>query len=124
MRAQRPRRTPRFDAQVFLDTAGAGRKIVDYGRFETIFFQGDADDSVIYIQKGGVKLSTVSKAGREAVVAMLGPGDFCGEGSVAGQVHRMATATALTPTTVLVIGRSEMVRALRQEHALSDRFIV
>ncbi len=112
-----------FDAQAFLDSAGVGREIVAYRRSETIFSQGDAGDSVIYIQKGGVKLSVVSKAGREAIVAMLGPGDFCGEGCLAGQFVRMATATTLTPTTALVIGKDEMIRVLRAEHALADRFI-
>jgi CRP/FNR family cyclic AMP-dependent transcriptional regulator len=112
-----------FDAQAFLDSAGVAREIVAYRRSETIFSQGDAGDSVIYIQKGGVKLSVVSKAGREAIVAILGPGDFCGEGGLAGQSVRMATATALTPTTALVIGKDEMIRVLHAEHALSDRFI-
>jgi CRP-like cAMP-binding protein len=112
-----------FDPQAFLDSAGVAREIVAYRRSETIFSQGEAGDSVIYIQKGGVKLSVVSKAGREAIVAMLGPGDFCGEGGLAGQSVRMATATALTPTTALVIGKDEMIRVLHAEHALSDRFI-
>ncbi|MGE5358050.1 MAG: Crp/Fnr family transcriptional regulator [Bacteroidales bacterium] len=112
-----------FDAQAFLDSAGVARKIIDYRRSETIFSQGDAGDSVIYIQRGGVKLSVVSKVGREAIVAMLGPGDFCGEGGLAGQSVRMATATALTPTTALVIEKDEMIRVLHAEHALSDRFI-
>ena len=94
-----------------------------YRRSEVIFSQGEAGDSVIYIQAGGVKLSAVSVAGREAIVAMLGPGDFCGEGGLAGQSVRKTTATALTPTTALVIGKAEMLRVLRAEHALSDRFI-
>lgn len=112
-----------FNVQTFLDSAGVAREVVAYQRSETIFSQGDAADSVIYIQKGGVKLSVVSKVGREVVVAMLGPGDFCGEGSLAGQSRRMATATALTSTTALVIANDEMVRVLHAEHALSDRFI-
>ena len=112
-----------FDAQAFLDSAGLAREIVTYRRSEAIFSQGEAGDSVIYIQKGGVKVSVVSQAGREAIVAMLGPGDFCGEGGLAGQSVRMATATALTPTTALVIGKDEMVRVLHAEHTLSDRFI-
>jgi CRP/FNR family transcriptional regulator, cyclic AMP receptor protein len=112
-----------FDAQAFLGSAGVAREIVAYRRSETIFSQGEAGDSVIYIQTGGVKLSVVSAAGREAIVAMLGPGDFCGEGSLAGQSVRSATATALTPTTVLVISKAEMIRVLHAEHALSDRFI-
>jgi CRP-like cAMP-binding protein len=112
-----------FDAQAFLDSAGAAREVAAYRRSEVIFAQGDAGDSVFYIQAGGVKLSVVSTAGREAIVAMLGPGDFFGEGGLAGQSVRKTTATALTPTTVLVIGKAEMMRVLRAEHALSDRFI-
>lgn len=112
-----------FDVQAFLDSAGVAREIVAYRRSETIFWQGDAGDNVIYIQKGAVKLSVVSKAGREAVVAVLGPGDFFGEGCLAGQPVRMGTATAMTPTTALVIGKKEMFRVLHAEHALSDRFI-
>jgi CRP/FNR family transcriptional regulator, cyclic AMP receptor protein len=112
-----------FDAQAFLDSAGVAREIVAYRRSETIFSQGEAGDSVIYIQTGGVKLSAVSPAGREAIVAMLGPGDFCGEGGLAGQSVRRVTATALTPTTALVISKAEMIRVLHAEHGLSDRFI-
>ena len=112
-----------FDAQAFLDSAGAAREVAAYRRSEVIFAQGDAGDSVFYIQAGGVKLSVVSTAGREAIVAMLGPGDFFGEGGLAGQSVRRTTATALTPTAALVIGKAEMMRVLRAEHALSDRFI-
>ncbi|MCX6538494.1 MAG: Crp/Fnr family transcriptional regulator [Acidobacteria bacterium] len=123
MRPNRTTRTNTFDAQAFLDSAGVAREIVTYRRSEMIFSEGDAGDSVIYIQKGGVKLSVISKAGREAIIAMLGPGDFCGEGGLAGQSIRMATATAITPATALVIGKAEMIRVLHAEHALSDRFI-
>jgi CRP-like cAMP-binding protein len=112
-----------FDAQAFLDSAGAAREVVNYRRSETLFSQGDDADSVLYLQQGGVKLSVVSRAGREAIVAMLGPGDFLGEGGLAGQPLRMATATALTPTTALVIRKAEMIRVLHAEHALADRFI-
>ena len=112
-----------FDAQAFLDSAGAAREVVAYRRSEVIFAQGDPGDSVFYIQAGGVKLSAVSMAGREAIVAMLGPGDFFGEGGLAGQSVRKTTATALTPTATLVIGKAEMIRVLRAEHTLSDRFI-
>src|SRR5580700_3581728 len=89
-----------FDAQAFLDSAGVARKIVEFRRKETLFSQGDASGSVLYIQRGGVKLSVVSKTGKEAVVAILGPGDFLGEGGLAGQSLRMATATAVTPVTL------------------------
>jgi CRP/FNR family cyclic AMP-dependent transcriptional regulator len=123
MRTKRAPQSAIFNAQAFLDSAGAAREISTFARSETIFAQGDVGDSVLYIQKGGVRLSVVSKVGREAIVAMLGPGDFCGEGGLAGQSIRMATATALTPTTVLAITKAEMVRVLHAEHALSDRFI-
>ena len=112
-----------FNAQAFLDSAGLSKTIVEYHRNEVVFTQGDASDSVMYIQKGGVKLSVLSKTGREAVVAMLGPSDFFGEGCLAGQMIRIGTATAITPTTVLEITRNQMVKVLHEQHALSDRFI-
>jgi len=112
-----------FNAQAFLDSAGVARKIVEYRRAEVIFSQGDACESVMYLQRGGVKLSVLSKPGKEAVVAMLGPGDFFGEGCLAGQPVRIATATAITPSAVLVVEKDAMVRVLHRQHALSDRFI-
>jgi CRP/FNR family cyclic AMP-dependent transcriptional regulator len=112
-----------FNAQAFLDSAGLSKTIVEYHRNEVVFTQGDASDSVMYIQKGGVKLSVLSKTGKEAVVAMLGPSDFFGEGCLAGQTIRIGTATAITPTTVLEIARNQMVKVLHEQHALSDRFI-
>ncbi|MFY9532407.1 MAG: Crp/Fnr family transcriptional regulator, partial [Candidatus Acidiferrales bacterium] len=78
---------------------------------------------ILYIQNGGVKLSVVNETGKEAVVAVLGPGDFFGEGCLAGQPIRMGTATAITPTTALVIEKNEMIRVLHAEHEFSDRFI-
>ena len=112
-----------FDAQAFLESAGVARKIVDYRRSEAIFTQGDPCDCVLYIQKGGVKLSVLSKTGREAVVAMLGPGDFFGEGCLAGQPVRMGSATAITGSTILQVDKDQMVRLLHKQHSLSDRFI-
>jgi CRP/FNR family cyclic AMP-dependent transcriptional regulator len=112
-----------FDAQAFLDSAGVARKVVEYRRSQKIYSQGDPAANVIYLQQGGVKLSVVNEVGKEAVVAILGPGDFFGEGCLAGQTICMGTATAITPTTVLTIGKSEMVRVLHEEHELSDRFI-
>jgi len=96
---------------------------MEYGRGETIFTQGDACEDVLYIQTGGVKLSVLSKTGKEAVVAMLGPGEFFGEGCLAGQPLRMGTATAITPSVILAVGKAKMVRLLHQQHAMSDRFI-
>src|SRR6202049_3943018 len=112
-----------FNAQAFLDSAGIARTIVEYRRSENIFTQGDPCDSVLYIQKGGVKLSVLSKTGREAVVAMLGPGDFFGEGCLAGQSARMGSATAITGSTILLVDKDQMVHLLHKQHALSDRFI-
>jgi CRP/FNR family cyclic AMP-dependent transcriptional regulator len=112
-----------FNVQAFLDSAGAARTIVEFQVKDTIFSQGDLGKDVMYIQKGSVKLSVVSKTGKEAIVAMLKPGDFVGEGALAGQPLRIATATAAGPVTVLVIGLKEMIRVLHAEHAFSDRFI-
>jgi CRP/FNR family cyclic AMP-dependent transcriptional regulator len=114
---------PPFDAQVFLDSPGLAKSIVEYGRGEAIFTQGDVCADVLYIQTGGVKLSVLSKNGREAVVAMLGPGDFFGEGCLAGQPVRMGSATAITPSVVLLVGKEKMVKLLHKQHAMSDRFI-
>jgi CRP/FNR family cyclic AMP-dependent transcriptional regulator len=112
-----------FDAQAFLDFAGPSTKIVEYRRAEVIFSQGDRSKTVMYIQRGGVKLSVLSKTGREAVVAMLGPGDFFGEGCLAGQPIRLGSATAITPSSVLAIKKNRMVKVLHEQHALSDLFI-
>ena len=117
------RAVPAFNAQEFLDSSGIAKTNTEYGRGETIFTQGDACEDVLYIQKGGVKLSVRSKTGREAVVAMLGPGDFFGEGCLAGQPVRMGSATAITPSVILLVGKEKMVRMLHKQHAMSDRFI-
>jgi CRP-like cAMP-binding protein len=119
----KPAKRSVFDAQAFLDSTDAARKVVEFQKNETIFAQGDSSDHVMYIQKGGVKLSVVNEVGREAIVAMLGPGDFFGEGCLAGQKVCLGTATAIIPTTVLAIERNEMARVLHGEHAFSDRFI-
>jgi CRP/FNR family cyclic AMP-dependent transcriptional regulator len=112
-----------FDAQAFLASAGISKKIVEYGQEQIVFSQGDRGDSVMYIQNGGVKLSVISKGGREAVVAMLGPGFFFGEGCLAGQPIRIGTATAIIPSSILVIKKSQMMKVLHEQSALSDRFI-
>jgi CRP/FNR family transcriptional regulator, cyclic AMP receptor protein len=112
-----------FDPQVFLDTAGISRKIAEFRRGESIFAQGDAADSVMYVQQGGVKFSVVNGSGKEAVVAMFGPSDFFGEGCMAGQAVRMGTAAAITPTTILVMEKNELLRVLHSQHELSDHFI-
>ena len=112
-----------FDAQAFLDSAGVARKVTEFRKKEVIFSQGDPAQNVLYIQTGGVRLTVVNETGKEAVVAVLQPGDFFGEGCLAGQPLRIGTATAITATTILSIERKEMIRVLHAEHAFSDRFI-
>jgi CRP/FNR family transcriptional regulator, cyclic AMP receptor protein len=112
-----------FNAQVFLDSAGVTRRIVKFLRSQRIYSQGDPATTVLYIQRGGVKLSVVNSVGKEGVVAVLGPGDFFGEATIAGHSLRVRTATAITPTTVLAIDKNEMIRVLHSEHEFSDRFI-
>jgi CRP/FNR family transcriptional regulator, cyclic AMP receptor protein len=118
------KKTRSFDPGVFLAQTGLGRRIVDLKKHQTIFSQGDTADAVFYVQKGRVKLTVVSSGGKEATIALLGAGDFLGEDCIASSHPlRMATATAITEGTVLKIERKEMVRALHQEHALSDIFV-
>jgi CRP/FNR family cyclic AMP-dependent transcriptional regulator len=112
-----------FDVHTFLESAGVSRRIIRFARGAVVFAQGAAATSVFYIQDGGVKLSVLSSAGKEAVVAMLGAGDFVGEGCLAGQPLRMGTAAAVVPTTVLRIPKREMVRTLHEQPEFSDRFI-
>jgi CRP/FNR family cyclic AMP-dependent transcriptional regulator len=117
------KRESTFNPQVYLDSAGVSRKVEEFGKKQAIFSQGEAADSVMYIQRGSVKLTVVNESGKEAVVAILGSGEFLGEGAMAGQTVRMGTATAIVPTTVLIIRKDEMTRVLHAEHELSDRFI-
>jgi CRP/FNR family cyclic AMP-dependent transcriptional regulator len=119
----KPKRKNVFDAQVFLESVGASRRVEEFQKKQAIFSQGDAADSVMYIQKGSVKFTVVNESGKEAVVAIFGTGDFFGEGGMAGQKIRMGTATAIVPTTILVIGKDEMMRVLHTEPSLSDCFI-
>jgi CRP/FNR family cyclic AMP-dependent transcriptional regulator len=117
------RKKSAFDAEVFLQSVGASRRVEEFRKRQTIFSQGDRADSVMYVQNGNVKLTVVNTSGKEAVVAIFGVGDFFGEGGMAGQKLRIATATAVVPTTVLIIEKDEMMRVLHTEHGLSDRFI-
>ena len=119
----KPKKKSAFDVQVFLDSAGVSRRVEEFGKKQAIFSQGEPADSVMYVQKGSVKLTVVNESGKEAVVAIFGSGDFFGEGGMAGQTIRMGTAIAVVPTTVLVIEKDEMIRVLHAEHELSDRFI-
>ena len=112
-------RTQRFNLHAFLSTGGLGKKIVQYRNKQVVFSQGDPSSKVFYIQKGRVKLTVVSKNAKEAVVAILGEGDFMGEGCLSGQTVRMATATTISPSSVLEIRKNEMVRVLRDEPVFS-----
>ena len=112
-----------FDDQAFLDSECSGRKVAMFRRKETIFAQGDPAKNVMYIQKGVVKLSVVNEAGKQAVIDVLGSGDFLGVKCLAGQPVYMATAVAIVPTTVLVIEKNDAIRLLHEEHAFSNRFI-
>jgi CRP/FNR family cyclic AMP-dependent transcriptional regulator len=119
--AARKRRA--FDPHAFLATIGEGRKSVLLKRKQGIFAQGDAADAVFYIQTGKVKLTVVSKTGKEATIAILVDGDFFGEGSLAGQALRMSSATAMTDCAVLRIDKQAMMEALHRKHELSDLFV-
>jgi CRP/FNR family cyclic AMP-dependent transcriptional regulator len=112
-----------FNVHTFLETAGLARKLKQLKGAEVVYSQGDAAKCVMYLQEGRVKLSVVSEIGKEAVVAILGPGDFFGEGCLAGQSVRMGTAIAIAASTVLVIEKDEMLKVLHEQHEFSDRFI-
>ena len=114
---------PAFDVEGFLRSAGAGTTVVTYQPKDIIFSQGDASDSVMYLQKGAVKLSVVSRNGQEAVVAMFETGAFFGESAVVGDPVRHEAATAMTATTVLIVPKQQMIRLLSEQHDFSDRFI-
>jgi CRP/FNR family cyclic AMP-dependent transcriptional regulator len=114
---------PQFKVEKYLQTAGVERKIVSYGKGQVIFSQGETCHSVMYLQRGGVKLTITSSQGKEAVIAMLDAGEFFGEGCIAGQPLRAATATATEATFVLSIAKQEMIRVLHEEHEFSDRFV-
>jgi len=116
-------KTESLEPQTFLDTSGMARKVAEFRKDEQIYSQGDAAKSVMYIQKGNVKFSMLSASGRVAVVAMLGPSDFFGEGCMAGQSLRMGTATAITATTLLAIDKNELLGMLRTQDKLSDCFV-
>ncbi len=114
---------PVFDAVSYLEAAGLGKVVVSYARRDVVFAQGEPSDSVFYLRAGRVQLSVVSQSGREAVVATLGPGEFFGEGAIAGQPVRLESAVATMATTALVVPKLEMRRLLHTEHEFSDRFI-
>ena len=118
------RREKTFRPAAFLANAGAGRTIVDLKKGQRIFSQGDAANAVFYVQTGKIKLTVISKRGKEATIALLGAGNFLGEECIAAmQMQRVATATALTPSSLLRIERTEMVRVLHQEQLFSEVFV-
>src|SRR6266853_5958714 len=112
-----------FNPDTFLATIGAGRKIVSVPNKELIFAQGDVADSVFYVQKGKVRLTVVSKIGKEATIAIVSEGNFFGEGSLAGQLQRMGSAAAMTPCELLRVDKKAMMDALHREHTFSDMFV-
>ncbi len=122
-RSVEPKTRRLFDVEAYLESTGPARRIVKYRRGQVVFSQGDPSNDIRYIQKGGIKLSVLSRIGKEAVVAMLSPGDFFGEGALAGQMIRIETATAVVASSVLSIDKEAMVRLLHEERAFSDRFI-
>jgi CRP-like cAMP-binding protein len=114
---------PAADAFAFLNSAGVSKRRIEFRKRQKLFSQGEPARSILYIQAGSVKVTVMSAAGKEGVVAILGPGDFLGEGCLAGQQLRIATATAMTPGSALVIEEGEMLRLLHAEHEFSDQFI-
>lgn len=117
------RKTRGFDPHAFLATIGEGRKILSLSKKQVIFAQGDPANAVFYIQKGKVRLTVVSKSGREATIGLLTDGFFFGEGALAGQTLRMGSATAVTDCKLLRIDKKSMMKALHREHAFSDLFV-
>jgi CRP/FNR family cyclic AMP-dependent transcriptional regulator len=118
-----PKKGRGFDPHTFLATIGEGRKFVLFLKKQVIFTQGDSADAVFYIQTGKVKLTVVSKTGKEATIGILREGDFFGEGSLAGQALRMGSATAMTNCSILRIDKKAMMGALHREHEVSDMFV-
>jgi CRP/FNR family transcriptional regulator, cyclic AMP receptor protein len=112
-----------FDPKAFLDTESLGRTISSYGKDQEIFAQGDPADAVFYVQRGRVKLTVVSKQGKEVVVAILGPAEFCGEACLTGQPRRMATAVAMVDCDIMRLEKAAMMRVLAKEPTFSEMFI-
>jgi CRP/FNR family cyclic AMP-dependent transcriptional regulator len=110
-------------ARAFLESAGLGKRIVAYKRKQVVFSQGEPCDHVMYVQSGAIQLSVLSNTGKQAIVAVLGTGEFLGEGALAGHPIRLETATATVASTVLEIPKRQMIRLLHSQHAFSDRFI-
>src|SRR6476661_4484327 len=114
---------PVFDPRAFLAKSNGGRTIAKYGKGEVVFSQGGRADAVFYIQQGKVKITVVSERGKEAVVAVMGPDEFCGEGCLAGQPRRMSTATAMTECQIMRLEKGAIIRILHDEPAFSEMFV-
>ena len=112
-----------FDPKAFLATIGEGRKIIVFAKGRSVYTQGDSADAVFYVQKGKVRLTVVSKAGKEATIAILNERSFFGEGALAGQVLRMGSAAAMTDCELLRVDKKAMISALHREHSFSDVFV-
>jgi len=118
------KKTKLFDARTFLDTLGQGRTVTRYGVGDLIFAQGEPADAVYYVQHGKIKVAVTSEQGKEAVVGILGPEDFFGEGCLIGQPTRLASATALVESEITRVSKAQMVRVLHEEVAFAERFTV
>jgi len=118
-----PKTLSHFDPETFLDATGVSKTVVAYGKGQAIYSQGGTCSTVMYIRKGEVKLSVISKTGKEVIVAILGAGKFFGEGALAGQPLRIGNATAHEASTIVAIGKADLHRLLHEQHALSDGFI-
>jgi CRP/FNR family transcriptional regulator, cyclic AMP receptor protein len=118
-----PKSKPLFDPKLFLAKVGEGRTILEYSKGQVVFSQDDPANAVFYIQKGKVKLTVVNNAGKEAVIALLSAGDFLGEGCLAAQPARMATATAISNCSIVRLEKAAMIRVLHQEPAFSEMFL-
>jgi CRP/FNR family cyclic AMP-dependent transcriptional regulator len=116
-------RAPAFDLAKFLAKAGSGTTLTKAPKHQVVFAQGDSADAVFYIQRGKVKITVISEQGKEAVIAILGPRDFCGEGCLAGQPLRMATAATMTDCEILRLEKTTIIRVLHDEPAFSERFV-
>ena len=124
MRAHlKPKEESPFDPKLFLAKVGKGRTIAEYAKSQVVFSQSDRADAIFYIQKGKVKLTVVSNAGREAVIAILGPGDFLGEGCLAAQPVRLSTATTISNCSIIRLEKAAMIRVLHDEPAFSEMFV-
>jgi CRP-like cAMP-binding protein len=122
-RAAEAKKRKQFDPKTFLTVINGGRKVLVFPKKQAIFVQGDPSDAVFYIQKGKIKLTVVSKTGKEATIGILKEGDFFGDACLTGQPRRLCSATALTDCSVMRVEKKTMLKVLHEEHAMSDVFV-